>query len=399
MAGPDVAPGSYVSPPPQKPTPDYSTNEYPTAVNPATMPPASPAPKNNPGQTAPASAYLSGEAQGMPATVDPDVLNLANWGSSKYGVSESPYYKNAKIEPEDLLKAPGAQNLSPLQLSQAAAMATDQMKATQASRSVAGKAIQEPLTLPGAAPFGKLPYRIPGKNQVEDYGDIAGTSYDPRRLGLAKTTPSAWIDTTDFKSQGKPAPAPSPKPTGDNRPSMGDGMYDSGLSKSENWRPADLPHGQRPTPPNVNPSPEDIKNAAGSLTNDEWGKFGGGLLDVIGAGKAAYAGQPRKTMLQQEFANKLQIEQQKQQAMNKAKATISTLEPKAAAQIEQIRAEYEASGDKDVYVSKLNQARNLGLIDESKYTNLLNAAVSPASMIGGGKNAAVDDLRAPGEMP
>ena len=341
----------------------------------------------------------------MPATVDPDVLNLANWGSSKYGVSESPYYKNAKIEPEDLLKAPGAQNLSPLQLSQAAAMATDQMKATQASRSVAGKAIQEPLTLPGATPFGKLPYRIPGKNQVEDYGDIAGTSYDPRRLGLAKTTPSAWIDTTDFKSQGKPAPTPSPKPTGDNHPSMGEGMYNNGNSKEEKWNydPLQFPGGES-TPANaVKGNPQDIVDKAKTLDPKDWSgffKLAGNLLDAYGVSRSAYGGVQRKTMLQQEFANKLQIEQQKQQAHNQAEATISTLDPKASARIREIQAEYEASGDKDVYVSNLTQANNLGLITRKGMVELLNNADQMGnSLVGGGGNAAIDDLRAPGRMP
>jgi hypothetical protein len=336
----------------------------------------------------------------MPATVDPDVLNLANWGSSKYGFATG----KPSIEAEDLAQAPGAANMTPAQLKQAAAVATGQMQATQASRSFAGKNIQEPLAVPGAAARGKLPATLPGKG-FADYSGLANTTDDPRRLGLPSTIPGEWLNTTDFKGPGKkPAPGTGGPSTGDNRPSMGEGMYNNGNSKEEKWNydPLQFPGGES-TPANaVKGNPQDIVDKAKTLDPKDWSGFfnlAGNLLDAYGVSRSAYGGVQRKTMLQQEFANKLMIEQQKQQAMNQAKATISTLEPKAAAQIEQIRAEYEASGDKDVYVSKLNQARNLGLIDEAKYTNLLNAAVSPASMIGGGKNAAVTDLRAPGEVP
>ena len=376
----DVAPVS----PGQAPDVQVATNGATTA---------SPAPAKNKGQTEPASAYLSGEAQGMPATVDKDVFNMANWGSSKYGFSSG----KPKIEAEDLAQAPGAASMTPSQLSQAAALATGQMQATRASRSTGGIA-QEALAVPGAAVRGKLPGTIQGKGMA-DYGGLAGTSDDPRRLGLAKTIPGEWINTTNPDIKGKPAAAPAAE-TGDNRPSMGEGMYNGGNSKEEKWNPANLPNDGESTPKNaVAGNPQDIVEKAKTLNPGDWSgffKLAGNLLDAYGVSRSAYGGVQRKTMLQQEFANKLQIEQQKQQAQNQAKATISTLEPKAAAQIEQIRAEYEASGDKDVYVSKLNQARNLQLITAAQMTKLLNLADNPGDLVGGGRNAALDALKGPG---
>jgi hypothetical protein len=181
---------------------------------------------------------------------------------------------------------------------------------------------------------------------------------------------------------------------------MGEGMYNGGNSKEEKWNPANLPNDGESTPKNaVAGNPQDIVEKAKTLNPGDWSgffKLAGNLLDAYGVSRSAYGGVQRKTMLQQEFANKLQIEQQKQQAQNQAKATISTLEPKAAAQIEQIRAEYEASGDKDVYVSKLNQSRNLQLITAKQYTDLANLAMHSSDLMGGGRNAALDALKGPG---
>lgn len=126
-------------------------------------------------------------------------------------------------------------------------------------------------------------------------------------------------------------------------------------------------------------------------------------MDAYGTARSAYGGVQRKTMEQQKFANQLQIEQQKQGYQNKAASAISQMDPQAQANIKQIQAEYAASGDKDVFVSKMNYLRNKGLIDEQQYTNMLRASVGDEFIAGGttpgatgGVTSANNDLMSPG---
>jgi hypothetical protein len=179
-------------------------------------------------------------------------------------------------------------------------------------------------------------------------------------------------------------------------------MYNGGNSKEEKWNPASLPNDGESTPNNaVKGNPGDFATKVNSLNANDWSgfwKLAGSILDAYGVSKSAYGGVQRKTMLQQEFANRLMIEQQKRQAQSQAEATISTLDPAASAKIRQIQAEYAASGDKDVFVSKMNQARNIGLINAQQWTNLVNAAVGAGNKVGGGTYSAIQDLTGPGAV-
>jgi hypothetical protein len=336
-------------------------------------------------------------------TVDPVVEQMANWASSKYGTTTG-----GTITPADLAKAPGAQNMTTQQLQAAADRASFQAHATANNTSNFAKGIQQPLATPGAMVLGKQSLTDNGK--FIDYGNSAGTSYDTRRLGLGKEVPPEWINTTATNIPEK-----------SNIPASASGMP-SGVSNkiTESTPTNDLyrPSGSNPSDPlngtlnlSERTSPKDlgakVEQAANTLDKKDWGAFLGklafGLMDAYGVSRSAYGGVQRKTMAQQEFANELQIKQQKEAYKNRAEADISKMEPQAQQNIRQIQAEYAASGDKEVFVSKMNYLRNKGLIDEQQYTNLLKAAVGPEFIAGGttsgatgGINAANNDLMAPG---
>ena len=366
MAGPDVAPGSYVSPPmpksPQAISNDATSGPAPASIiksqdtaasNDATSGVYPPPVYVNPGgrvTTSPEAGKFS--AQTAPTEANPRMKGLIDFTANKMAAN-GPFYAGRDVDVSDY---PDFGNFTPGEIDSAKSAARFKMQGI---------------------------VNTTGANGVTPKYDMWG---NPGNAQTAAPVAAAPVAATP-KQAKKTGPSKGWGP-GESTPANAQGNVQQRQGTGE------LGYGQ--------PTDDQIKEAANKLNPQDWSgffKLAGNLLDAYGVSRSAYGGVQRKTMLQQEFANKLQIEQQKQQAMNQAKATISTLEPKAAAQIEQIRAEYEASGDKDVYVSKLNQARNLDLIDEAKYTNLLNAAVSPASMIGGGKTAAVTDLKSPGEMP
>ena len=144
-----------------------------------------------------------------------------------------------------------------------------------------------------------------------------------------------------------------------------------------------------------------VQKAAKTLPPAQWaamlGTLAMDLLDAHGVGRSAYGGVQRQSMAQQRFATGQTIEQKKQMYQNAAQAEISKMVPETQNKIAQIEAEYRASGNKDIYVSKMNQLRNLALINAAQYTALVNnalgstAAVSPKSLVKG-------DLQAPGEV-
>ena len=143
-----------------------------------------------------------------------------------------------------------------------------------------------------------------------------------------------------------PTPAPAPAPSGDNRPSMGPGMYNGGLSKSENWNPSSLSNQYRPDsgdqgPMKKNVGPE-VDNAIKNLgTKNSSGKDGwgsalsglGSILDAFGVGGSARAGINRKSLAGQKYEQQLEIEKQKAGYRNEAEAAISKMWPQAEANI------------------------------------------------------------------
>jgi hypothetical protein len=123
-----------------------------------------------------------------------------------------------------------------------------------------------------------------------------------------------------------------------------------------------------------------------------------GLLDAYGVGESAYGGNHRQTQIQKNLDTQREITRQKAAANNQAQATISTYKPLTDQKLREIIQEYKSSGDKEVYVSKLNYLRNVGLIDEQQYITLVNGQTGLRNEGGGSdiETTVLDILKSPG---
>jgi hypothetical protein len=173
------------------------------------------------------------------------------------------------------------------------------------------------------------------------------------------------------------------------------GMYDeAGNSKADIWQDPN-PLGSSPIEQKGGSSFGASENSGGPRAeaaiadstdkkgNVDWDKIWsmvkkgglaiGDLMDVIGSAKQAYAGVNSPTRLQQQFRNRLVMEQQAAQSKSAAEAEISKYDPQTRAKIKQIQAEYEANGDMQKAVADYTYEMELGKITQTTYAALLKA--------------------------
>jgi hypothetical protein len=305
---------------------------------------------------------------------------------------------------KDISTYPDFAKLTPAEAKYAQQKAEVNQKIIKADTSGAGKLAQGIVnTLPslplGAGALADVAGGAPGMTYLASGGAFS----DPRRVGYGG--PEELLNWKG-KPAGGPVPTPAPVPTPGPVPGPAPAPIDTKNSGGPTM--PDVPGQMKPTGYDMaqaNLVDEAAKPKKDVDWNKIWGMVRGGILgiadvvDVLGSAKRAYAGKESPTRLQQQFKNRLVMEQQAAQAKSAAEAEITKYEPQVQAQIKQIRAEYDAMGNKDVFVSKMNQLRNLKLIDEQTYVAMMNSIGAAKFSPGGATSLANDLTQKPGGMP
>ena len=240
----------------------------------------------------------------------------------------------------------------------------------------------------------------PGRtNELNQFGGVRNDFgiLDPRskaaavQPGTAQKYPTQWWNYQNLaKEPEKPAP-------GDK--ALGEKVEPSGQIGQTESPKASLPYVADPK--HKEDVDKKLSQAAAGMDSNSWmqylSKLSGDVLDAFGVANAAYGGVQRQTRLQQEFSNRLVMEQQRAMYKSAAEAEISKMNPQLQADIQRINAEYAANGDMQKAVRDYTYMMDKGLIDEQQYTNFLRALVGPGFMgAGGGSRAATAALQAPG---
>lgn len=333
----------------------------------------------------------------------PIAADAANYMSSSGKPLESyPYYDKMSINDISAAKLKGQAQLSDLQnrTSTVGKVAQGVVGATQATV----PSLAADTMVPGGKSF----------NQI-----VAGGGTGGNVRGIGYPGPASSLDWKDTGNKAAAAAKSGKTTTAGAGAGAGAGSvaYDmngssgvedrhggnTSLNGSSGIENRDLPKPGVDKPSDLG---DKIKGAMDTFnTNGGWGKalnLMSGILDAYGVAKSAYGGNFRQTQAQKNLDTQREIQRQKAATQNQAAATISTYQPLTDQKLREIEQEYKSSGDKDVYVSKLNYMRNLGLIDEQRYMTYLNGQTGLQNQdraSSGGKNvetAASDVLKSPG---
>jgi len=304
---------------------------------------------------------------------------------------------------QDLSKYPGFGNMSNDEIGYAL------QKGKMQQENIQQLAPKNGLAAPGATLIQQGLMALASSGQPGGHMPAQGADMSSR----APSEYYSWKPEGVPSKQSKTQPQPQP-PSGDNRPSMGPGMYNGGLSKSENWNPPSLSNQYRPNsgdqgPMAKNVGPEQSGNIKDKLDKAsaalDQGKGGwekamnilAGIADAFGVAGSAYGGINRPTMARQKYEQQLAIEQAKQGYQNKAQAEISKIDPQMEADIKTAWANAMAKSAGDIKTAEGIYQMELGKIRAQRNINVANASAGMPNV--GNPQAAYQAAQAAGSTP